>query len=108
KVAMEIGDNARALNAFFRVTELLQNVQAAEARFRIAQIHFFNGDLDSAEELCHSANEQNAAYPYWVAKSLILMSDIFLARNDLFNAKAPLEAVIESFEGDTTIRSEAQ
>ena len=67
-----------------------------------------DGVGELAERHCHSANESNANYPYWVAKSLILLSDIAVEKNDLFNAKAPLEAVIENFQGDPTITQEAQ
>lgn len=43
------------------------------------------------------ASAKNSAYPYWVAKGLILLSDISMQKNDIFNAKAALEAVQENF-----------
>jgi hypothetical protein len=93
---------------FRKVTAFADNIQAAESRFRIAQIQFFNGALDAAEQSCNDANAQNGNYPYWVAKSLILISDIAVQRQDYFNARAPLEAVIENFQGDETLLAEAR
>ncbi len=108
KIALEAKDYDNALELFKQVTEHVDNIQAAEARFRIAQIYFFMHNLDEAEKQCAVASEHNGNYPYWVAKSLILISDIASERQDYFNARAPLEAVIENFQGDTTILAEAQ
>jgi tetratricopeptide (TPR) repeat protein len=108
KAAFDQKQYEEALVRFEQVTALSQNEQAAESRYRVAQIYFFGGQFDIAEEACNSANEKNANYPYWVAKSLILLSDIAVEKKDLFNAKAPLEAVIENFQGDAAITQEAQ
>jgi tetratricopeptide (TPR) repeat protein len=107
KAAFEQKEYDTALEKFRNVALSGQNEQAAESRYRIAQIYFLKGHPDAAEEQCHSANEKNANYPYWVAKSLILLSDIAAGRKDFFNAKAPLEAVIENFQGDDEITKEA-
>jgi hypothetical protein len=50
--------------------------------------------------MCINANKESSSFPYWVAKSVILLSDIFAEQNDLFNAKAALEALIENYDGD--------
>jgi tetratricopeptide (TPR) repeat protein len=108
KSALDQKDYQNALELFRKVTAFADNIQAAESRFRIAQIQFFNGALDAAEQSCNDANAQNGNYPYWVAKSLILISDIAVQRQDYFNARAPLEAVIENFQGDETLLAEAR
>lgn len=97
-----------ALVAFKSVTELSSNNQAAESRYLIAEILFSQGKLVQAEEQCASVNQLSSNYPYWVAKSLILMSDIYVKNNDLINARAALEAVIENFKEDTSILTIAQ
>ncbi len=42
-----------------------------------------------------------------MAKSLLLLSDIQFKKNDLLNAKAILEAILENFQGDEEIVREA-
>ena len=101
-------DYAEALPIFKQVSSRLDNVMAAESRYRVAQLYYFLQQPEEAEKACNAANELNGNYPYWVAKSLILISDIAVDRNDLFNAKAPLEAVIENFQGDPVILDEAK
>lgn len=106
--AMDRKEMDAATERFRRVIALTNNEYAAEARFRLAEIAYAAFDHDLAEQRCHDANAHNANYPYWIAKSLILLSDIAVDKGDLFNAKAPLEAVIENFKGDATITAEAQ
>ncbi|MBK9734286.1 MAG: tetratricopeptide repeat protein [Saprospiraceae bacterium] len=83
----------------------VNNNQAAEARYLIADIFFKQNKLPQAEAQCNIANEKNTLYPFWIAKSLILMSDIYILNKDLFNARAAIEAVLENFSDDTDLIS---
>ena len=76
---------------------------AAEGRYLIAKIYFKRGEGDLSKKLIKEANIKNSAYPYWVAKGLILMSEIFVSQEDLFNARAALEAVLENYKEDKNI-----
>jgi len=97
-----------AIRAFNRVISSFKNSNlAAEARFLIANIYFQRGEFGLAEDLCKNANTFNSAYPYWIAKSLILLSDILVKKDDLFNARAALEATIENYKEDSSIFNEA-
>lgn len=79
---------------------------AAEARYLISKIYFNRKELDLAKKMISDASAKNSAYPYWVAKGLILLSDISMLKSDLFNAKAALEAVQENFQEDKEILKE--
>ena len=79
---------------------------AAEARYLISKIYYHRNELSLAKKMIQDANVKNSAYPYWVAKGLILMSDIFVAKKDLFNARAALEAVLENYKEDKSIIKE--
>ena len=89
-----------ALVAFTKVSEKSENNQAAESRYLIAEILYKQDKKKEAEDQCNAANDANTAYPFWIAKSLILLSDIYVDRSDLFNARAALEAVVENFPED--------
>ncbi len=94
-------ENARL--SFIKAADKIDNNQAAESRYLLAEIYFKQKKIDMAEKQCNEANDKNVAYPYWIAKSLLLMSDIYVDKNDLFNARAALEAVIENFEDDNDL-----
>ncbi len=107
KIEQSKGNSSMALQQF----QNLQNgssAYAAEARYLMGQIYFNNSQLVQAEEQTRNAIKQNTYSPTWVAKSLILLSDILVAQGDSFNAKAALEAVIENFKEDPNIVLEAE
>ncbi len=107
KLAYDQNDFFTALQAFNEVIAKSDNEQTAEARYLIASIYYQQGQLDQAQELCINANRESSAYPYWVAKSVLLLSDIFARKNDLLNARAALEALLENYSGDQQIIQEA-
>ena len=92
-----------AIPAFQKVASAGNNNQSAESRYLIAEAYFKLGRMDAAEKQCEETNEKSGNYPYWVAKSLLLMSDIYVNRSDLLNARAAIEAVIENFKDDNSI-----
>lgn len=100
KIQYKNGEWDAAKSSFTKVGEMINNNQAAESRFLIADILYKQNNIEAAENQCNTANEKNTLYPYWIAKSLILMSDIYVSKKDLFNARAALEAVVENFSDD--------
>lgn len=96
-----------AMVAFIKASDKINNNQAAESRYLIADILYKLDQKEKAENQCNAANDKNAAYPFWIAKSLMLLSDIYVDRNDLFNARAALEAVTENFPDDKVLLEEA-
>ena len=103
KMAFDRQDYTAALSSFQEVVRLSDNEQTAEARYLIATIHYLRRDLNKAQELCISANRESSAYPYWVAKTVILLSDVFLEKGELQNARAVLEAVLENYNEDPEV-----
>ena len=81
---------------------------AAESRYLISKVYFNRKELELSKKMITDAGAKNNAYPYWVAKGLILLSDISMQKNDIFNAKAALEAVQENFREDTEILKEVE
>ena len=92
--------------------KVLRNVKegeiAAESRYLIAEIFFLHGEMDAALDICMKAHKESAGQEYWIAKSIILLSDILSRQDELLNAKAALEAVLESYTASTELVNEAQ
>lgn len=89
------------------VVENSNNVETAEARFLIAKIYYDENQMEKASEKVKDAYSKNGGYPKWVAKSLLLNAKILMKQNDIFNAKASVEAVIDNFAGDSEIIAES-
>jgi tetratricopeptide (TPR) repeat protein len=106
KASLEQGKETQALQAFAKIADGKNNI-SAEANYLIAKIYFNQDKIEFAEKQINYVTENNTNYPYWIAKSIILYADIYLKKNDLFNARAALEAIIENFKDDQNIISEA-
>ena len=100
KMAYDRKDFTDALRAFNEVTKTSNNEQTAEARYLIAHIYYQQRELEVAQQIALNANAESSDYPYWVAKSVILLADILSEKGDLFNAQAVLEGLIETYDGD--------
>lgn len=105
KVNYNLGQYTTATTLFKDVAQSTTNNQAAESRYMLAMIAYKNGNLSEAETLVNSANEKNTNYPNWIAKSLLLLSDIYLDRDEVLNARASVEAVLENFQSDDDINA---
>lgn len=108
KMAFDRQDYDNALSAFNEVIRLSDNEQTAEARYLKAYIFYLRRDLEKAQQVCINANKESSGYPYWVAKSVILLSDILQEKGDLYNARAALEALLENYKGDQQLVNEAR
>lgn len=86
-----------------QVDLMVNNNQAAEARYLVAEMLYLQKKYEEAEKQCYYNNEKSRNYPYWIAKSLILLSDLLMIKNDMLNAESALEAVIENFKDDESL-----
>jgi len=108
KIEFDKNSHDSALAAFNQVIELSDNEQTAEARYLVAYIYYKKRELNVAKQLCVNATRESSSYIYWVAKSVILLSDVLSEQGDLFNARAALEGLLENYDEDAELVSIAQ
>ncbi|GAA5222125.1 tetratricopeptide repeat protein [Membranihabitans marinus] len=108
KAALETNNEIEALKNLMFVIQNSDNEATAESRYLVAKILYQQGKLAEAESQSKEAYTKNGSYPYWVAKSLLLNAQVLIKKNDLFNAKAAVEAVIDNFASDQEIQREAK
>lgn len=97
KSAMARGDYDGAKDEFLNTLNTARDEYGAEAKYLLAEIFFLSKDSKQCYETCVSLNTDFAAYPEWVGKSYLLLSDNFLAMGDLFQAKGTLKSLIDNF-----------
>lgn len=108
KIAYDRQQYDRALTAFNQVIASSDDEQTAEARYLKSNIYYLRRDLEEAQRLVMESNRESSGYPYWVAKSVILLSDILRDKRDLYNSRAALEALLENYNEDQAIVAEAR
>ncbi len=77
-----------------------QDEYAAEAKYYEAYMRFMQDSLDKCRKSIMEFNNQYANYDFWLGKTFILFSDYYVKKGDLFQAKATLNNVIESFKNE--------
>ena len=108
KMSYDRGDFDRAQPYLQRVTQSSTTIIMAESYHLLAQILYRQRNYDKAEELIGNANQSSAGYDDWIARNLILLSDVYAAKGDKSSATAALEAVLENYKGDPKIIAEAR
>jgi tetratricopeptide (TPR) repeat protein len=96
-------------NKEFTITDKLTSGEwGAEAKYYQALIAFNNKDDKEAEDLVYQLADQYSDYEYWVAKGFILLSDIYMMRDNSFQAEQTLNSVIENYQGDDDLKQIAR
>ncbi|MCP9237140.1 tetratricopeptide repeat protein [Lewinella sp. JB7] len=108
KIAYDRKDYVRAVPYFDQVIANSDDERTAEARYLRASSVYQQGSLDRAQQLSLEANRESSGYPYWVAKTVILLSDVLRDKKDLYNSRAALEALLENYSEDQAIVAEAR
>ena len=85
-----------AIAAFKQVAAINKSAWGAEARYEIANCYFTLNQLSVAEKSALEVIKVTGSYDYWVAKSYILLGDIYLKQKDYFNAKATYKSVADN------------
>ena len=97
KAYLAIGDDELAKNDLVKLAEEVQSVEGAESRFLLADLLYRTHNVVEAEKLVNEFIDMNSPHHYWLGKSFILLSDIFVAKNDLFQARYTLKSVIDNY-----------
>lgn len=82
--------------------------RGAEAQFYLAQILHKQEKYQESLDACFDLSDRFASYEYWVVKAFILMSDNYVGMDNLFQAKATLESILDNYDGDQSLVNEAQ
>jgi tetratricopeptide (TPR) repeat protein len=81
--------------AEFKLLAVLKNNLGAEASYNIAYIWYLKNENKKSEKTIFDFIKSGNGSTYWVAKSLILQADNYVALKNNFQAKATLKGVIE-------------
>ena len=104
---LTIGRSAYALNnqelarkEFEETIKLSKNEMGAEAKYMIAQLQWDLNRPDDCEKTIFALSDTYASYDYWVAKGFLLLSDVYVKKGNVFQAKQTLQSIIDNYEGE--------
>lgn len=79
------------------------NEASAEAYYTLSEILFFKGDFDGSEKMVFELLSSGSPYEFWLAKSYILLGDIYVERGNLFQAKHTYKSIMDNYEGEDLV-----
>lgn len=94
---LDLSDNNKAIDEFIWLGKDISNLEGAEARYQIANILFATKKYDESEKEIMEFAKQNTPHQFWLAKSFILLADIYIVKDDSFQAKATLQSIIDGY-----------
>lgn len=97
-------DNPKAAKSSFEV--LAQDISyeyGAEAKYLIAEMLYNDSAYAEAKEEIFDFINKGSAQQYWLAKVFILLSDIYLVEDDLFQAKQYLLSIKDNYKQEDDI-----
>ena len=95
-------------SAFADLSSLARDVRTAigaEAKYEVANYYYNKEELKKSEAEVMSFINANTPYQYWLAKSFILLSDIYVKRGDNFQAKQYLLTLQDNYHQQDDILS---
>lgn len=101
-----LGDSTLALADYKELSGNCMDAYGAESQFIKQEYSFRAGKYDETEKEIFDFIDKNTPHQYWLAKSFILLSDVYMAQGRTFEAKQYLLSVRENYSGNDDIASE--
>ena len=93
-------DYENALRYFEICTGVDNTETGAECGYYSAVCLYNLNKYDDAEEKVFEVSDNYNAYVYWTARAFIKLSDVYVAKDNAFQAKETLKSVIENYPQD--------
>ena len=101
------GNYSAAIPWLDRSAQADPSVYGAESAYYAAFASFKLNNLDEAENRVFDISDHFGSHEYWVAKSFILLADVYVAKDNLFQARETLRSIVDNCS-IVALRNEAQ
>ena len=105
KAYIALGEDNLAINDLRQTSSQVRTASGAESKYLLAEIYFKTGDLDGSEAQIMEFASMNTQQQYWLARSFVLLSDIYVKRGDLFQAKQYLLSLKQNYRTQDDVQT---
>ena len=102
-----LGLYSDAYASFNSLANKYKSETGAEAKYFCAFISYINADYTKAEKEVFELINGFGNYDYWLARGFILLGDIYVKTDNVFQAKQTYQSIIDNYSGDD-LKGEAQ
>ncbi len=96
KINQNKGKNTEAIDYAVQLMNTNRDEFAAEANYILAEIQYNQKEFQPSLESLYALTENFASYTAWVNKAYFLIVENFVSLNELFQAKATLQSIIDN------------
>jgi len=100
KVKFEKKEYTEAEDLYLALINGVKDEVAAEANYELGKLYFETGRYKTSLQTLFELNKSFAQYDQWLGKSFLLIADNYLEQDELFQAKATLNSIIENAENE--------
>jgi len=89
---------ALSLYEFRVVAREVSSLEGAESKYRVAEIQYIRKEYQQAKDEIFDFIDKNTPHQFWMAKSFILLSDVYMVEEDEFQAIQTLQSILDYYE----------
>jgi TolA-binding protein len=97
------GNSDKAFEEFDNLAADTRTKEGAEAKYLVAQMLFDEKSYDFCEDEINEFIEMSTPHTYWMARSFILLADLYTAQDKTLEAKQYLLSLQNNYDGDDDI-----
>jgi TolA-binding protein len=103
KAYIETDERDKALEDLDLLAQDTRTKEGAEAKYLVAQMLFEDESYDFCEDEINEFIEKSTPHTYWMARSFILLADLYTIQGKTMEAKQYLLSLQNNYEGDDDI-----
>ncbi|MCF8380182.1 MAG: tetratricopeptide repeat protein [Bacteroidales bacterium] len=90
-------DLVSAYEWYSKISHEVNTIYGAEAKYRVAEIDYGRNEKAKAESTVLNMVKLNTPHHFWMGKTFLLLSDIYLDKDDEYQAVQTLESIINYY-----------
>ena len=98
KSCLALGESKLAESDMIDLAKDTRTVYGAEAKYLLAQYYFDYSEVQKAQSVIMDYIQQGTPHAYWLARSFILLSDIYKSEGDFLQARQYLESLQSNYK----------
>jgi len=103
KSYLTLNEPSRAEADLLILSQDTRTVYGAEGKYLLAQYYYDRNESDKAERELMNFIEKSTTHQYWLARSFILLSDVFIRKGDEVQARLYLTNLQNNYKGNDDI-----
>lgn len=98
-----LNDDDKAFENYQAIANNTKSAEGAEAKYWVAQMKYDRNSKEEAEKEIFDYIDKGTSHQYWLARSFILLAEIYHDRKEDFQAIQYLQSIKENYQNDDDI-----